>query len=100
MCRTARERTCAPAILQGQTSAAVAIGAHRASTVEIILIVESISQAEHDVGAQQTFRFRRTGNLKGKFGEAGQVLGTKINYRSSSRSSTTGCLAKRLPRRA
>jgi len=40
----------------------------------------ALRQAEHEVNAQRTFRFRHTGNLQTKFAEARQVLGMTLNY--------------------
>jgi phage/plasmid-like protein (TIGR03299 family) len=40
----------------------------------------ALRQAEHGANAQRMFRFRHTGNLQAKFGEARQVLGMTINY--------------------
>ena len=40
----------------------------------------ALRQAEYGPAAQRTFRFRHTGNLQTKFGEARQVLGMTINY--------------------
>jgi len=40
----------------------------------------ALRRAEHDSGAQRTFRFRHTGNPQTKLAEARQVLGMTIDY--------------------
>jgi phage/plasmid-like protein (TIGR03299 family) len=40
----------------------------------------ALRQAEHEVNAQRTFRFRHTGNLQTKFAEAQRVLRMTIDY--------------------